>query len=111
MKTRLDKLNDKVNSLLLKKEQLENRQIHHIQKIMSGLKKKGIGFEVIAGFLLDMENVMTVDRKEAWHAAGEKFLKAPRRKKNPHVGTKNNPIAKSDVSVNASSRGECHGSA
>lgn len=78
MRTRLDKLNSKIEILTTKKQVLEARQR---EKLANFLLSLDIEIEIIIGLLLQAPQLITPETQEAWRSAGQKFLSNSRSRK------------------------------
>ena len=83
MTLRLEKLDTKIERLIHKREAIQKSYIGAVSKLVSDTVQKGIDIQVLAGLVLDAEEIIEAipSKVEAWQTAGRKFLSRSGRKK------------------------------
>ena len=69
LKIKIEKLTSQLNKI-------EEKKVQSISKTINNMTKKGLDIRVLAGIILNAEDVIKSlpNKVEAWQVAGEKFL-------------------------------------
>src|SRR4051812_3278088 len=73
---KIEELNQQIESLKKKKEQIQDRHLEQIAKVITKCNSVQWSLETIAGIMLEAQERLNSNPqlREVWHCAGEKFL-------------------------------------